>query len=39
MPRLLERFPDMELAGEDLEWDPVILTRGMKRLPVRLNAS
>ncbi|ANH37619.1 Cytochrome P450 107B1 [Nocardioides dokdonensis FR1436] len=39
VPRLLERFPRMELAGEELEWDRVILTRGMKRLPVRLNAS
>ncbi|MCD9198944.1 cytochrome P450 [Aeromicrobium wangtongii] len=39
VPRLLERFPEMELADEELEWDRVILTRGMKRLPVRLNAS
>lgn len=39
VPRLLERFPEMTLAGEELEWDRVILTRGLKRLPVRLNAS
>ena len=41
VPRLLERFPEMELAVPvaELEGDPVILTRGMKRRPVRLNAA
>jgi cytochrome P450 len=40
VPRLLARFPEMELAvgAEELEWDQVILTRGLKQLPVRLNA-
>jgi cytochrome P450 len=36
VPQLLTRFPDLRLADEDLDWDQVILTRGLKRLPVRL---
>lgn len=39
IPEILRRFPQLELADEPLEWDPVILTRGLKRLPVRLRGS
>ncbi|MCZ4552447.1 cytochrome P450 [Gordonia rubripertincta] len=38
IPLMLERFPECELGSEQLEWDPVLLTRGMKHLPVFLHA-
>ena len=37
-PRVLHQFPDLELADGPLEWDPVILTRSLRGLPVRLGA-
>ncbi|MBC9734310.1 cytochrome P450 [Nocardioides marmotae] len=39
IPRVLERFPALELADTDLSWNPVILTRGLQRLPVRLTGA
>ncbi|NYG57184.1 cytochrome P450 [Nocardioides daedukensis] len=36
--RIIERFPDIALADEELSWNAVILTRGLTSLPVRLNA-
>ncbi len=36
IPQIMSRFPDIALADEDLEWDAVILTRGLKKLSVRL---
>ena len=33
---ILERFPDASLATDNFEWDPLILSRSLKRLPVRL---
>lgn len=38
IPRVLEQFPDLALADGPLEWDPVILTRSLRRLPIRLGA-
>ena len=32
----LERFPRASLATDTFEWDPLILSRSLKRLPVRL---
>ena len=32
----LERFPCASLAADTFEWDPLILSRSLKRLPVRL---
>jgi cytochrome P450 len=32
--RILERFPDLRLADEELAWNPVLLTRGLTALPV-----
>ena len=32
----LERFPRASLATDVFEWDPLILSRSLKRLPVRL---
>jgi cytochrome P450 len=32
--RILERFPDLRLADEELSWNPVLLTRGLTALPV-----
>ena len=32
----LERFPRVSLATDTFEWDPLILSRSLKRLPVRL---
>ena len=32
----LERFPHASLAADTFEWDPLILSRSLKRLPVRL---
>jgi len=34
--RLLERFPQLRLADAELAWQPVILGRSLKRLPVAL---
>lgn len=36
IPRILTRFPTLVVKEEELSWDPVILTRGLERLPVRL---
>ena len=33
---ILERFPGATLATDTFEWDPLILSRSLKRLPVRL---
>jgi cytochrome P450 len=33
---LLQRFPRLELAAEDLEWQPSMRVRGLVSLPVRL---
>lgn len=35
LPRLLQRFPALQLTGEPLHWNPVLLTRGLTGLPVR----
>ena len=32
----LRRFPDASLATDRFEWDRVVLSRSLKRLPVRL---
>ena len=32
----LERFPRASLAADTFEWDPLILSRSLKRLPIRL---
>jgi cytochrome P450 len=31
---LLRRFPRLELAGDCLEWHPMVLSRSLKALPV-----
>lgn len=36
IPRVFERFPDLSLSSEEPVWDPNLLTRGMKSLPVIL---
>jgi cytochrome P450 len=33
---LLRRFPELHLAGAELEWHPTLLSRGLVRLPVAL---
>ena len=35
--RLLERFPHMILAEQELEWTPIPLVRGMENLVVETN--
>lgn len=35
---LLERFPTIEAAGDDIEWDPLILIRSAAALPVRVRS-
>ena len=32
----LERFPNASLATDTFEWDPLVLSRSLKRLPIRL---
>ena len=32
----LERFPNVSLAADTFEWDPLVLSRSLKRLPIRL---
>ena len=32
----LERFPHVSLATDSFEWDPLVLSRSLKRLPIRL---
>lgn len=39
IPRVLARFPDLRLAAEQLTWQPVLLSRGLTRLPVVLPAA
>ena len=36
--KILERFPDLELAHDDLEWRPTFLTRQLLSVPVRRSA-
>lgn len=36
--RVLARFPDLTLADAELAWHPVLLSRGLKELPVRTTA-
>lgn len=37
LPRLFERFPDLELAvpRDELQWQPTVVGRTLRRLPVR----
>jgi cytochrome P450 len=35
IPAALHRFPEMRLADEPLGWHPVLLSRGLRTLPVR----
>ena len=35
----LERFPDVSLATDAFEWEPLVLSRSLKRLPIRLESS
>ena len=35
----LERFPDVSLATDAFEWEPLVLSRSLKRLPLRLESS
>jgi cytochrome P450 len=41
LPRLFERFPDLELAvpREELRWQPTVVGRTLRRLPVRSAAA
>jgi cytochrome P450 len=32
--QILKRFPDIRLAKKDLEWQPIIISRALKSLPV-----
>ena len=32
----LERFPHVSLAADTFDWDPLILSRSLKRLPIRI---
>ena len=32
----LDRFPNASLATDTFEWDPLVLSRSLKRLPIRL---
>lgn len=34
--KLIERFPNIELTNEKLEWQPTIINRGLKALPLQL---
>lgn len=36
IPRILERFPELQLTDQPLRWKPVLLTRGLDTLPVRV---
>lgn len=38
IPTILSRFPALQLATDHLSWNPVVLTRGLTRLPVRPHA-
>ena len=33
----LERFPHVSLAADTFDWDPLILSRSLKRLPIRID--
>ena len=33
----LERFPNVSLATETFEWDPLVLSRSLKRMPIRID--
>jgi hypothetical protein len=33
---LVTRFPDLRLAGDELEWNPTVTLRGVRALPVEL---
>ncbi len=38
IPAVLRRFPGLRLADEPLRWHPVLLSRGLVRLPVHLGS-
>jgi len=38
IPRVLRRFPDAELATDEIEWNGRIVLRGVAHLPVTLGA-
>ncbi len=38
IPRILSRFPELELVRDDLEWRPNFVTRQLASLPVRPDA-
>jgi len=33
----LERFPNASLATDAFEWDPLVLSRSLRRLPIRID--
>ena len=33
----LERFPNVSLATDTFEWDPLVLSRSLKRMPIRID--
>ncbi len=35
LPRMLRRLTDAEIAGDELVYQPLLLTRGLTRLPIR----
>jgi cytochrome P450 len=38
LPRMLERLADPVVAADELDWLPLLLTRGLRSLPVRYGA-
>ena len=36
VPRIVQRLPDLRLADRPLDWIPVLLTRGLRALHVRV---
>jgi cytochrome P450 len=39
IPKVLHRLADLELAADEVQWLPVLLTRGLEELPVRFTAT
>jgi len=37
IPRVLKRLPTLALGDEPLQWQPILLTRGLVKLPVRVS--
>ncbi|MDH4171502.1 MAG: cytochrome P450, partial [Acidimicrobiia bacterium] len=35
LPKILQRYPDLELVHDELEWRPTFVTRQLASLPVR----